>query len=298
MRELTIMKNDAGQRLDKFLLKYMPNLPQAMLYKSLRKDCVRVNGKHVRDGAFMLSEGDELRLYMKDEFFAEKSGFEVVPHDLDIVYEDENILLINKAAGVVVHADDRNTKNTLIEQVQSYLYEKGEYRPEAEQSFSPALCNRLDRNTAGIIIAAKNAAALRAVNEKLRTREIHKYYICTVDGIMEGSGMLEANLTRGNKRVSISQGAKDGSKPVRLRYRAISHSGGKTRLEIELLTGRTHQIRAQLAAAGHPLTGDVKYGGSRTKGGYSLTSHRLEFDLTSDGGVIGYLNGRVFELNA
>lgn len=297
MRELTIMKNDAGQRLDKFLLKYMPSLPQAMLYKSLRKDCVRVNGKHVRNGAFMLSEGDELKLYMKDEFFAAKSGFEAVPYDFDVVYEDENILLVNKAAGVVVHADDRNTKNTLIDQIKSYLFELGVYRPDEEQSFSPALCNRLDRNTAGIIIAAKNAAALRALNEKLRTHEIHKYYVCTVDGIMEGSGTLEANLTRGNKKVSISQNAKDGSKPVRLRYKVLSHGGGKTRLEIELFTGRTHQIRAQLAAAGHPLAGDVKYGGSRANGGYSLTSHRLEFNFISDGGVIEYLNGKVFELN-
>lgn len=297
MRQLTIKRNDAGQRLDKFLTKYLPKMPKSMLYKSLRKNCVKVNGKHIKDGAYMLSEGDELKLFLKDEFFEETAhtGFTPTAYSLDIVYEDENILLINKEVGVVVHADDKNTSGTLIEQIQSYLYDRGEYRPNEEQSFAPALCNRLDRNTSGIIIAAKNAEALRAINEKIRSREIHKYYICIADGIIKGSGNLSGNLTKGEKQVKITKHAAEASKAVSLNYKALSHSENKTLAEIELLTGRTHQIRAQFADAGHPLTGDVKYGGSRSRDRYKLASYKLEFRL-NDAGVLNYLNGKIFEI--
>ena len=174
MREITINQNDAGQRLDKFLTKYLVNMPQSMLYKSLRKNCVRVNGKHIKDGKYMLQNGDVLKLFFKDEFYESKSIFKAGNSDIDVVYEDENIILINKESGVVVHSDDKGTKDTLLERMQSYLYKKGEYSPENEHSFSPSFCNRLDRNTSGIIIGAKNSAALRIINEKIRSREIKK----------------------------------------------------------------------------------------------------------------------------
>lgn len=296
MKQIVINKNDAGQRLDKFLTKYLVNLPQSMLYKSLRKNCVRVNGKHVRDGSFMLNENDVLSLYMSDEFFP-VTDFTAGSSDIDIVYEDENIILINKPSGTVVHADDRGTEDTLLSRMQSYLYEKGEYDPKSEQSFAPAFCNRLDRNTSGLIIGAKNAAALRIINEKIRNREIRKFYMCIAEGEMSGSGELSAHLTRGNKKVSVMDTKTDGSKPIKLKYSVLKTKNNLSLLEIELETGRTHQIRAQLAAQGHPLSGDRKYG-AKNSGKMFLTSYKLKFDFISDADILNYLSGKEFQIKA
>lgn len=297
MREIVINENDASQRLDKFLMKFMPKLPSAMLYKSLRKNCVRINGKHVKDGAHKLNAGDKLSLYFKDEFFSDE--VETIKKSnikLDIVYEDENIILINKPVGIVAHADDKNTADTLIDGIKSYLYEKGEYNPSAEQSFSPALCNRLDRNTRGIIIAAKNAAALRAVNEKIRERQIQKLYLCIADGIFEKkSDILTAHLTRHEKMVSVSDTIDENSKLIKTKYTVIAETDNASLVEVELLTGRTHQIRAQLSAIGHPLSGDTKYG-SKTAGKYKLCSYKLRFDFAPDGGILDYLTGAEFSI--
>ena len=299
MREITINENDAGQRLDKFLTKFMPKLPSAMLYKSLRKNCVRINGKHVKDGAHKLSAGDKLSLYFKDEFFPDEAeAIKKSDIKLDIVYEDENILLINKPAGIVAHADDRNTKSTLVDGVKAYLYENGEFDPSAEHSFSPALCNRIDRNTEGIVIAAKNAAALRAVNEKIRERQIQKLYLCVADGIFEKkSDVLTSYLTRHEKMVSVSDTISESAKLIKTKYTVLAENENSSLVEIELMTGRTHQIRAQLAAIGHPLSGDAKYG-SKTAGNYKLCSYKLKFAFSPDGGVLDYLTGREFSISA
>ena len=297
MKEVYINKNDANQRLDKFITKYMPKLPQSMLYKGLRKNCVRINGKHVKDASVFLKEGDVLCLYFKDEFFEDEKVFVPVKNNLNIVYEDENILLINKKSGTVVHSDDRGTENTLIEQIQSYLYEKGEYNPQNEHSFSPSLCNRLDRNTSGIIIAAKNAEALRILNEKIRKREIRKIYLCIAEGIFnKKSGIMCDYLKRGDKKVSISSKASDDAKYVELHYNVTEENGDFSLVEVELMTGRTHQIRAQFANAGHPLKGDKKYGGSKSPNYQELVSHRLIFDFKSESGILSYLSGREFSL--
>lgn len=298
MREITINANDAHQRLDKFLTKYMPDLPQSMLYKGLRKNCVRVNGKHVKQGDYILNEGDILSLYFKDEFFKQPTKFIPIKSDLKIVYEDENLLLIDKEAGVVVHADDKGTENTLIRRVQSYLFEKGEYDPANEHSFSPALANRLDRNTGGIIIAAKNAEALRIINEKIKNREIKKLYLCITEGQPEPEGSLTAYLTRGDKIVSVTDAPSSDAKEIKTRYRLIASRNGLSLLEVELLTGRTHQIRAQLSAIGHPLAGDTKYGAKKTENRYMLYSYKLVFDFKSDAGILNYMTGREFSVSA
>ena len=297
MKEITVNKNDAGQRLDKFITKYMPRLPIGMLYKGLRKNRVRVNGRHVKDGACVIREGDVLTLYFADEFFDEPRAFNAGRSDIDIVYEDDNIILINKPAGLVVHSDDKGTDDTLLSRMQSYLFKKGEYDPQSEMSFSPAFCNRLDRNTSGIIIGAKNAEALRIMNEKIKNREVRKYYLAIAEGVTDTEGMITSGITRGNKKVSVTDGETDGAKKAALRYRRIAVKNDMSLIEVELLTGRTHQIRAQLAHIGHPLAGDKKYG-AKTAQKIQLASYKLHFGFTSDAGILNYLRGMEFQIAA
>lgn len=298
MRELTINKNDAGQRLDKFLTKYMPSMPSSLLYKSLRKKCVRVNNKHITDGAYILNEGEVLRLYMNDEFFpqAQKTNTSITSlPSPDIVYEDENIIIADKEAGLVVHSDESKDSDTLINRIQNYLIQKGEFTPSDEHSFTPSLCNRLDKNTSGLIIAAKNAVSLRIINEKIKNREIKKYYLCAVEGNPPNSNILNAYLERKDKHVIVTDYPTENSKPIKTGYRVIEKRDGYSVLEVELFTGRTHQIRAHLSHIGFPLLGDVKYGAKRIKNSYhQLHSYKLKFDFVTDASVLEYLGGKEF----
>ena len=297
MRQVTVNENDGGQRLDKFLSKLMPKLPGSMLYKGLRKKCVRINGRHVKEGAVRVESGDVLQLYFSDEFFERENSFVYVKPELDIVYEDENILVINKAVGVLVHPDAGGRSKTLVDMVQSYLYEKGEYDPESENTFSPALCNRLDRNTGGLVIAAKNASALRAVNEGIRNSRIKKYYSAIAEGYTDDCGKLEGYVTRSGLVTSKADKNDKGAKQVSLSYKARARNNGYTLLEVELHTGRTHQIRSQLSAAGFPLAGDTKYGGHGGKFRQTLWSVRLELDFDTSS-PLAYLNGKRIEVKA
>ena len=304
---VTVKENDAGQRLDKFLTKTYRNLPTSMLYKAIRKKDIRLNGKRC-DIADRLQTGDVLSLFLPDdvlEVSAPAYDFLRASRQLDIVYEDEHILLLNKKAGLLVHPDDKEFGDTLIARVQRYLYEKGSYDPAAEQSFAPALVNRIDRNTSGIVIAAKTAVALRVLNDKLKNREIEKYYLCIVHGTMPRQedtleGYLEKNEAQ--NRVYVSDTARQGSRTIRTRYRVLEAHDGLSLLEIHLLTGRTHQIRAHLASIGHPLLGDGKYGTNALNKGtgfdkQALCSYRLQFAFTTPAEELEYLNGKEFALD-
>lgn len=305
MKEIIIGSNDAGQRLDKFLTKSYNNLPQSMLYKSIRKKDVKLNGKRCEIST-RLTEGDVLTMYLKDEFFQKEPkeyDFLKAPNRLNIIFEDENIMILDKQPGLIVHPDDQYHFDSLIARVQHYLYEEGKYNPENETSFAPALINRIDRNTGGIVMAAKNAEALRIMNEKVKDRELEKLYLCIVHGKMEKmqatlEGFLEKNESK--NRVYISKKATSETKSIETRYRVLDERGGYSLLEVELLTGRTHQIRAHLSSIGHPLAGDGKYGtnavNKQTGFQYqALYSYKLKFTFTTDAGILNYLNNMEFE---
>ena len=305
MREFTIGKNDAGQRLDRWLGKTLPLLPAPLAQKYIRLKRVKVNGKgSARD--VRLQVGDLLQLYINDEFFdqpREDNAFlAVFKPKLDIVYEDENLMLLNKRPGLLCHADEHEKVNTLITHIQAYLYQKKEWNPRDEHSFTPALCNRIDRNTGGIVMAAKNAETLRILNQKIKDREIAKFYLAIIHGRMAPpQGKLEGFLLKDESRAQVKVFHKPvpGGKSAATLYKTLKVNRGLSLVECELLTGRTHQIRAQFAAAGHPLLGDGKYGRERDNKQYgrsfqALYSYKLEFTFPTDAGLLEYLRGKMF----
>ncbi len=305
MREFTIGKNDAGQRLDRWLGKTLPLLPAPLAQKYIRLKRVKVNGKgSARD--VRLQVGDLLQLYINDEFFdqpREDNAFlAVFKPKLDIVYEDENLMLLNKRPGLLCHADEHEKVNTLITHIQAYLYQKKEWNPRDEHSFTPALCNRIDRNTGGIVMAAKNAETLRILNQKIKDREIAKFYLAIIHGRMAPpQGKLEGFLLKDESRAQVKVFHKPvpGGKSAATLYKTLKVNRGLSLVECELLTGRTHQIRAQFAAAGHPLLGDGKYGRERDNKQYgrsfqALYSYKLEFTFPTDAGLLEYLRDKVF----
>ena len=307
MKELTIRENDAGQRLDRFVAKAVPLLPESLLQKYIRLKRIKVNGRGAkRDTRLQL--GDAIQLYINDEFFEkpreENSYLKVGTPKLTVVYEDENILLADKKPGVLCHSAGVWDYNTLIANVQAYMAQKGEWRPKEENAFAPALCNRIDRNTGGIVIAAKNAETLRILNEKIRDREIEKYYLCAVRGRPKPSeGRLENVLFKDAKKnqVFVKDRPEPGAKTAVTEYRTLMSKGLLSLVECRLLTGRTHQIRAQMAHAGWPLLGDGKYGSERFNRGFeekgqALYSYRLRFDFPTDAGPLEYLRGKEFRV--
>lgn len=303
MKEFIINRNDSGQRLDKFVLKAVPRLPQSMMYKAIRNKRIKINGKRAEISS-RLCEGDTVQMYLNDEFFdsVTETEFMSVSSALNIIYEDDNIMLLDKKNGMVVHEDDDNTADTLINRVKRYLYEKGEYDPGAENSFAPALCNRLDRNTGGIVIAAKNAESLRILNQKIRDREIEKYYLCVTVGVPpKKADTITAYLEKdsASNTVKVTDRKSGTNKTIVTSYRIIRDNGSLALVEIKLGTGRTHQIRAHMAHIGCPLLGDGKYGINRINREYkvktqALYSYRLKFAFSSESGCLDYLDGKEF----
>lgn len=301
MKEFLIGSNDRDQRLDRFLSKVMPHAGQGMIYKSLRKKRIKVNGKRITDGSLRICEGDRLEIYCNDECFAESNVTVATPifqHILMVVYEDEHIIVMDKPSGLPSQGEPG--EDSLEAEMRDYLIQKGDYQPEKEHTFLPSLCHRIDRNTSGLVIGAKDAESLRIMNEKIKNREVRKFYLCETQGTpTPETGEIRGFLKKDekNRRMVFSQTKVPGSISCHTKYRVLKP--GKTALvEAELFTGRTHQIRAGFAYLGYPLVGDIKYGASKDgKGTYQhLNSYRLFFDFTTDSGCLSYLKGKEIRL--
>lgn len=287
MKKLTINQNDAGQRADKFIQKAFPNLPKTLMYKAFRKKDVKINGKWIKENVF-LSEGDELSIYLPDDCFHEKA-FIPVDDNISVIYEDENIVIIDKEKGIPCQPGQEG-KTPLCEMFKSYLYNRKEFIPENEKSFSPALCNRIDTNTEGLVIGAKNAAALRAMNEAIRNREVKKYYLCETEGVPpKESDEIHLFLTKNNSENKMYV-TNDGEETLTY-YNVLKKTKLGAMVEIVLKTGKSHQIRAVMAHLGCPLIGDKKYG-AKTQGGQKLVSYKLSFTIRDN--LLSYLNEKTF----
>lgn len=306
MKRIVVQKNDAGQRLDKFLFKLMPAIPGSLLYKYIRKKRVKLNGKKIEE-KYILKLGDILELYINDEFFDDGKNneyeFKKLTPKLSVVYEDENIILVDKPVGMLVHEDSNESINTLINNIKAYLWRNNEYDPESENSFVPALCNRIDRNTGGIVIAAKNSETLRIMNEKIKNREIKKTYLCLVCGHLPNKEDTICNYIVKNEsqnRVYVENDASSGGKKAITHYKVLKEGKISSLVEVDLLTGRTHQIRAHMAYIGHPLVGDGKYGTNDWNKQFAmkhqaLYSYKLKFEFV-DKNALSYLNDKIFEV--
>lgn len=306
MKLITVSANEAGQRMDKLLGKFLKEAPKSFLYKMMRKKNITLNGKKVQ-GNEILREGDEIKLFFSEEtlkkFQGETPAVQEIPKKkLDIVYEDANIVLINKPAGMLSQKAAPQDIS-LVEYLTAYLLENGSITQEELVSFHPAVCNRLDRNTSGLVIAGKSLVGLQTMSSLLKERSVRKYYRCVVKGVMKGSRHLKGYLVKDERTntVRIEKTLSKDAKPIETEYRALAVSDSLTLLEVHLITGRSHQIRAHLASIGHPIVGDMKYGDESMNGKYRrshkitcqmLHAYRLEMPQTE--GKLSYLSGMAF----
>lgn len=302
MKSITVKSNDAGQRLDKLLLKTYETLPKSMMYKQIRKKNIKVNKKRCTPEQ-IVNEGDVIELYVSDDMLIEKKkhyDFLKAPKELRIIYEDDNIILLDKRQGELCHPDGNEYVNTLIASLKRYLYENKQWNPQEENAFTPALANRIDRNTGGIVIGAKNYQALKILNEKIRNRELEKLYLTVTEGRFEKeSDILEGYLVKDEVKnmVRVTPNQIPGAKKIATKYTVLGYYPDVSLVEVELLTGRTHQIRAHLASIGHPLIGDGKYGSVHGRFKQQLYSYKLRFNFKTDAGILNYLNHKEFEIN-
>ena len=265
MKEIHIGKNEENQRLDKFLRKYMPKASLSFIYKMLRKKNIKVNGQK-SESTYILQQGDILQVYFSDETllgFQDEKSIPEVKRGFSIVYEDENILLVNKPSGLIIHGDKNEENNTLINQAIRYLYEEGSYDPTKEKTFIPASVNRLDRNTSGLVMIGKNYPTVQSLNEMLRDKDrVHKYYIALVAGNITGERVLKGYLKKDEDKnqVRLLNREEEGAKYIHTIIRSITATDKYSLVEVEIITGRSHQIRLHLASIGHPIIGDSKYG--------------------------------------
>ena len=311
MKEFVITENDSGQRIDKFILKTFPALSKGVMCKAVRTKNVKLNGKRCEISTH-LSTGDNLKIFIKDELLGvqkseQKADFMNADDimERDIVYEDENIILINKKPGIIVHSDDKNSGNTLVDMVKKYLFKRNEYNPLEENSFAPSICNRLDRNTAGIVIAAKNAKALREINRKIQENEITKKYLCLCANKPPKD---EETITAYHRKesssntVTLRKTAAEGYKQIITRYKVVEKTDNAFLVEVQLVTGRTHQIRAHMAFIGSVIIGDKKYGDKNINKKYNykhqtLCAYKISFDLSPADSYLKYLDNKEFSVN-
>lgn len=303
MKEIKITQNEQNQRLDKYLMKYFNKAPKSFVYKMLRKKRIKRNGKKA-EGGEMLLEGDTLQLYLAEETmqdFMEQKAVPVAKRHFGIVYEDDDLLVVNKPAGLLTHPETAEDRETLIDQILYYLYQKGQYTPDAQSTFTPAVCNRLDRNTSGIVIAGKTLRAVQAVNEAIRTKHLEKYYVTLVSGVVEQSGEIDLYLSKDEScnQVRTSTTEKAGYRKAHTKYRPLANTADCTLLELQLITGKTHQIRAHLQAIGHPVWGDRKYGNGAVntalKAKFAISNqclHAQRIVWKQQEGFLGYLYGK------
>lgn len=299
MKSITINSNDEGQRLDKFLQKHFEALPKSLMFKQIRKKNIKINKKRCTPEQILVL-GDVIELYLPDEVLVEKKlhlDFMNAPKDISIIYEDENIILMDKSQGMLCHPDGKEYVNTLVSSMKRYLYEKGEYSPTDENSFTPSLANRIDRNTGGIVIGCKNYQALKIMNQKIKDREIEKYYLTVCEGVFDKkSDVIDGYLTKDQRKnmVKVTKNGNDKSKYIQTKYTVLDSYNNLSLVEIELITGRTHQIRAHLASIGHPLLNDGKYGSNIGRFKQELYAYKLVFDFSNDSGILDYLNKKEF----
>ncbi len=293
MRIFTAGKNDDGKRVDAFFARLMPTAPKSLIYKYMRTGKIKVCGKKPAPGA-RLCEGDEIKFFGDEALLSCAPAAPKKAGGVSVFYEDEHIALLVKPAHLATQPDKTHTENTLIDRFLWYLYEKGAFSPKAENGFTPALCNRLDFNTRGLVIGAKTLVSLRAMNEKIRKGEVRKLYLCRVEGVPNPKeGILRGALLKDEKTNKSRIG--DGGKRAETHYRTLSSDGKTSLVEAELFSGRSHQIRVHLASIGCPLVGDAKYGsGGR---GQDLCAYKIHFAFSPDGGPLDAVAGKTFVLS-
>lgn len=290
MKEYIIRENEAGQRLDKYLGKLLREAPKSFFYKMLRKKNITLNGKKAQGGE-KLKSGDTVRLFLGDETFEKLQGKETVGRayqKLSILYEDQDVILINKPAGMLSQPAKKQDGPSLVEYLTGYLLASGSLTEEELLTFRPSVCNRLDRNTSGIVAAGKTLAGLQMLSELFHDRTMHKFYLCLVKGQVKTEKYIKGYLHKDNacNKVEITQEEREGAVPIETEYVPLGSNQEMTLLLVRLITGRTHQIRAHLAYEGHPVLGDSKYGDSGFNRRYGercrlnsqlLHAYRMEF---------------------